>query len=81
MERAIWATSMLWVRRVRKKSPTWLTKTCVLYWSLRKAELWMMRSRVALPGAARGGFGLRVQAAAGGGGLDGVGGEGHGRVV
>ena len=36
---------------------------------------------VALPGAARGGFGLRVQAAAGGCGLDGVGGEGHGRVV
>src|SRR4051812_33806387 len=44
-ERAICATSMLWVRRVRKLSPSWKTKTWVLYWRRRKAREWMIRSR------------------------------------
>ena len=45
MERAIWATSSEWVRRVRKWSPSWATKTWVFSFSLRKAEVWMIRSR------------------------------------
>eukprot|EP01022_Parablepharisma_sp_SALTPOND_P033114 TRINITY_DN881_c1_g1_i23.p1 TRINITY_DN881_c1_g1~~TRINITY_DN881_c1_g1_i23.p1 ORF type:complete len:1292 (+),score=465.19 TRINITY_DN881_c1_g1_i23:16524-20399(+) len=44
-ERAICATSMLWVRRVRKRSPSWFTKTWVLYSRRRKAVEWTMRSR------------------------------------
>ncbi|CPL73399.1 Uncharacterised protein [Bordetella pertussis] len=43
--RAIWATSRLWVRRVRNRSPSWLTKTWVLYSRRRNALEWMMRSR------------------------------------
>ena len=34
-----------WVRRVRKWSPSWATKTWVFSFSRRKAEAWMMRSR------------------------------------
>jgi hypothetical protein len=44
-ERAIWATSMLCVRRVRNRSPSWLTKTWVLYSRRRKAVECTMRSR------------------------------------
>ena len=45
MVREIWATSIEWVRRVRNMSPSWLTKTCVLYSRRRNAALWMIRSR------------------------------------
>src|SRR3990172_5724566 len=45
MERAIWETSMVWVRRGREWSPSWFTKTWVLYSRRRKAAEWMTRSR------------------------------------
>jgi hypothetical protein len=45
MERPICATSIECVSRVRNRSPSWLTKTCVLYSSLRNAVEWTMRSR------------------------------------
>ena len=35
----------VWVRRVRKWSPSWNTKTCVLCFRRRKAVAWMIRSR------------------------------------
>src|SRR5512134_292289 len=44
-ERAICATSRLCVSRVRKRSPSWFTKTWVLYSRRRKAVEWTMRSR------------------------------------
>ena len=41
----ICATSSECVSRVRNRSPSWLTKTCVLYSSRRNAVEWTMRSR------------------------------------
>ena len=39
MVREIWATSIECVRRVRNMSPSWFTKTWVLYSSRRNAAL------------------------------------------
>ena len=43
--RATCATSIVCVSRVRYESPSWLTKTCVLYSRRRNAAAWMTRSR------------------------------------
>src|SRR5712692_8499834 len=45
MVRATWVTSSVWVRRIRKWSPSGARKTWVLCASRRKALAWRMRSR------------------------------------